>query len=82
MADLTIENVPDELCCAYRSMSDEKRRLVTFEVTEIIRGISRKRPELEDIDSYIQRIRELGDKGSLKPLTHELLEEALGGRYS
>lgn len=80
MADLLIEDVPDELCCAYRSMSDEKRRLVTFEITEIIRRISRKRPELEDIEGYIQRIREFGDKGTFIPLSDELIEEAIAGR--
>lgn len=82
MADLTIENVPDELCCAYRSMSDEERRLVTFELTAVLQQISCKRPELEDIEQYIQRIRELGEKGSLLPITDELIEEAIGGRAS
>ncbi len=82
MADLTIENVPDEMCRAYRSLSDEKRRLVVFELTETIRQISRKRPELENIEQYIHRIRELGERGTLKPLTDELTEEATGGRVS
>jgi hypothetical protein len=82
MADLLIENLPDEVCCAYRSLPDEKRRLVAFELTEVIRQISCKRPETEDIEQYSERIREFREKGTLKPLTGELLEEALGGRYS
>ena len=80
MADLTIENVPDELCCAYRSMSDEKRRLLAFELTAIVRRISCKRPELEDVERYSERIREFREKGTLIPITDELIEAAIAGR--
>jgi hypothetical protein len=80
MADLLIENVPDELCCAYRLMSDEERRLVAFELAASIRQISRKRPELEDIEQYIERIREFREKATLKPITDELIEDAIAGR--
>jgi hypothetical protein len=79
MADLLIENVPDELCCTYRSLSDEERRMVAFELTATVRRLSVKRPHLQDIDSYIERIREFGEKGTLKPLTDELIEEAIRG---
>jgi hypothetical protein len=80
MADLLIENVPDELCCAYRSMPNEKRRLVAFELTAVLRQISRKRPELEDDEQYSERFRELRANGMLKPITDELIEDAIAGR--
>jgi hypothetical protein len=80
MPDLLIENVPDEVCCAYRSMSDEERRLVAFELAASVRRITCKRPHLEDVDRYIERIREFREKGTLKPITDELIEEAITGR--
>lgn len=80
MADLLIENVPDELCCAYRSLSDEERRMVAFELTATVRRLSIKRPHLEDIEGYIERIREFREKGTLIPISDELIEEAIWGR--
>ncbi|HEY0152233.1 MAG TPA: hypothetical protein VGB92_09560 [Longimicrobium sp.] len=80
MADLLIEDVPDEVCCTYRSLSDEERRMVAFELAATVRRLSVKRPHLQDIDSYIERIREWSEKGTLKPLTDELIEEAIAGR--
>lgn len=79
MADLLIENVPDELCCAYRSMSDGERRLVTFELAASVERITRKRPELDNIQDYVEQTREFRN-GTLKPVTDELIEEAITGR--
>ncbi|HLL83522.1 MAG TPA: hypothetical protein VK420_12745 [Longimicrobium sp.] len=79
MAELLIANVPDELCCAYSAMSDEERRLVTFELTAILRRISCKRPGLEDSEQYGRRIREFREKSTLIPITDELIEEAIAG---
>lgn len=82
MTDLLIENVPDELSCAYRSLSDEERRLVVFELTASVRRIACKRPRLDDIEHYIEQIREFREKATLIPITDALIEEAIGGRAS
>ena len=78
MAKLVIEDVPHSLCCAFRSMSDEDRRVAVEALSAAVKRLTRERLSESSVEELRRRIRELRDAGVLKPIAKELMEEALG----
>ena len=76
MPDLTIEDVPDELCRTFRAIPPERRRLVVSQLLACLENEVRSAPA-EGIERTIERIRERRERDTLKPLMPELVERAI-----
>jgi hypothetical protein len=76
MPDLTIEDVPDELCRTFWAIPPERRRLVVSQFLACLENEVRSAPA-EGIKRTIERIRERRERDTLKPLMPELVEQAI-----
>ncbi|CAA9525546.1 MAG: hypothetical protein AVDCRST_MAG91-2482 [uncultured Sphingomonadaceae bacterium] len=76
MANLTIEDVPDELCRTFRAIAPERRRLVVSRLVACLENEVRVRPA-RDVERTIQEIRAFRESLNVPPLTEEFIERAI-----
>ena len=79
MAKLVIEDVAHDLCCAFHSMSADDRRVAVEALSSAVKRLTVQRRSAGGIDELHRTMRELREAGVLKPITKEIMEEALGG---
>ncbi len=76
MPNLTIEDVPDELCRTFRTIPAERRRHVVSRLVACLENEVRAVPTV-GIERDIERLRERRERYTLKPLTPDLVERAI-----